>query len=146
MPAGSERKLLMPRQPQTPPSVFVSYAREDEPYKNDLVKQLNVLEDQGVISSWHDGLLVAGEQWNETIVKQVNAARIILLLISPDFMNSQYIRNVEMRRASERHKAKEVTVIPVLVRNVNSWENVPFGEIKLGELMLSRPKQSSSRS
>src|SRR5947199_8125085 len=122
----------MPDQPSSPPSVFVSYAREDESYKNDLVKQLKVLEGQGVISSWHDGLLVAGEQWNETIVKQINAARVILLLISPDFMNSQYIHNVEMKRASERHKAGEVTVIPVLVRNVNSWENEPFGQIKLG--------------
>jgi tetratricopeptide (TPR) repeat protein len=125
---------MMPGQPHNPPSVFVSYAREDEPYKHELIKQLNVLETQGVISSWHDGLLVAGEQWNETIVKEVNAARIILLLVSPDFMNSQYIRNVEMKRASERYEAGEVTVIPVLVRNVNSWQNAPFGDIKLGAL------------
>jgi tetratricopeptide (TPR) repeat protein len=140
MPAGSERKLMMPGQSQNPPSVFVSYAREDESYKNNLVKQLNVLEGQGVISSWHDGLLVAGEQWNETIVNQINAARVILLLISPDFMNSQYIHNVEMKRASERHKAGEVTVIPVLVRNVNSWENELFGKIKLGELNALPPE------
>ena len=124
----------MPVQPPKPPAVFVSYAREDESYKDELIKQLKVLEEQGVISNWHDGLLVAGEQWGETIVSQINAARIILLLISPDFLNSQYIRNVEMKRASERHKAEEVVVIPVLVRNVNSWENVRFGELKLGEL------------
>ncbi|HEY0376995.1 MAG TPA: tetratricopeptide repeat protein [Pyrinomonadaceae bacterium] len=125
---------MMTAQLLKPPAVFVSYAREDEPYKDDLIKQLNVLEAQGVISSWHDGLLVAGEQWGETIVSQINAARIILLLISPDFMNSHYIRNVEMKRASERHEAGEVVVIPILVRNVNSWENVRFSELKLGEL------------
>jgi tetratricopeptide (TPR) repeat protein len=124
----------MVAQSPNPPAVFVSYAREDEKDKDELIKQLNVLEEQGVISSWHDGLLVAGEQWDETIVQQINIARVILLLVSPDFLNSKYIHNVEMKRASERHQAGEVVVIPVLVRNINSWENVPFGALKLGKL------------
>jgi tetratricopeptide (TPR) repeat protein len=120
--------------PASPPKVFISYAREDEEYKSDLIKQLNLLERQGGIASWHDELLVAGEQWNETIVKQIDVAHLILLLISPDFFDSQYIQNVEMKRASERLENGEVVVIPILVRNVHGWENVPFGKLKLGQL------------
>lgn len=123
----------MSSHPQTPPEVFVSYSHHDKDYKDQLVKQLNVLQRQGVISSWHDGLLVAGEKWNDEIVEHLNSSRIILLLVTPDFMNSDYIHNVELRRASERHESGEVSVVPVLVRNVNSWDNEPFGDLRLGD-------------
>jgi tetratricopeptide (TPR) repeat protein len=123
----------MPTQPSNPPEVFVSYSHLDNGYKDDLVKQLNILQRQDVISNWHDGLLVAGEQWNKEIIEHLDSSRIILLLISPDFMNSDYIYNVELKRAAERHEAGTVSVIPVLIRNVNSWENEPFGDLKLGD-------------
>lgn len=117
-----------------PPVVFISYAREDEEHKKELVKQLDVLKKQGVISHWHDALLVAGEQWDDTIARQIDASHIILLLISPDFLNSEYIENVEMKRASVRHNGTDVVVVPVLVRPVNSWEHVSFGKLTLGKL------------
>ena len=123
----------MPAQSSNPPEVFVSYSHLDKDYKDDLVKQLNILQRQGVISNWHDGLLVAGEQWNREIIEHLDSSRIILLLISPDFMNSDYIYNVELKRAAERHEAGTVSVIPVLIRNVNSWDNEPFGDLKLGD-------------
>ena len=123
----------MPTQSSNPPEVFVSYSHLDKDYKDDLVKQLNILKRQDVISNWHDGLLIAGEQWNREIIEHLDSSRIILLLISPDFMNSDYIYNVELKRAAERHEAGAVSVIPVLIRNVNSWENEPFGDLKLGD-------------
>jgi tetratricopeptide (TPR) repeat protein len=124
----------MPTQPSTPPEVFVSYSHLDDEYKEGLVKQLNVLAEQGVISQWHDGLLVAGERWNDEIVRRLNSSRIILLLISVDFLNSIYINDVEIKHASKRYQAGEITVIPVLVRSVFGWKKKPFGGIKLGDL------------
>jgi tetratricopeptide (TPR) repeat protein len=121
-------------QSNNPPEVFVSYSHKDNDYKDELVKQLNVLEQQGVIANWHDGLLVAGQRWNDEIVKRLKTSRIILLLISADFLNSVYINNVEIEHASRRYQAGEVIVIPVLVRNVNGWKGKRFGEIKLGDL------------
>jgi tetratricopeptide (TPR) repeat protein len=114
--------------------VFVSYSHLDDEYKESLVRQLNVLADQGVISQWHDGLLAAGERWNDEIVKQLGSSRVILLLISVNFLNSVYINDVEIKHASKRYQAGEVIVIPVLVRNVYGWKKKPFGDIKLGDL------------
>ncbi|HBB93770.1 MAG TPA: hypothetical protein DC054_00105 [Blastocatellia bacterium] len=124
----------MSTHPPQPPEVFVSYSHQDDEYKESLVKQLNVLAEQGVISQWHDGLLTAGERWNDEIAKRLKSSRVILLLISVDFLNSVYINDVEIKHASRRYQAGELTVIPVLVRNVYGWKKKPFGEIKLGDL------------
>jgi tetratricopeptide (TPR) repeat protein len=131
---STERKLSMSSRPTDLPEVFISYAHEDRAYKDDLVKQLDILEQVGKISCWHDGELVAGDQWDAKIKEHLKSSSIILLLVSPDFTFSTYIRDVEMRKAIERHKAGEALVIPVLVRNTNAWEGLPFGELKLGSL------------
>ena len=124
----------MSSQPNNPPEVFISYSHDDREYKDELVKQLDVLAQVGKISCWHDGELVAGDQWDDKIREHLSSSNVILLLVSPDFTFSSYIRNVEMQKAIERHKAGEALVIPVLVRNVNGWKELPFGELKLGGL------------
>lgn len=118
--------------PQHPPKLFISYAREDEEYKNQLVEHLDGLEQQGVIASWHDGELVAGQQWNDEIVRNLGESRVVLLLISPSFIRSGYISKVELAQAGERYERGEVSVIPVLVRNVHGWESKPLGNRTLG--------------
>ena len=118
--------------PQPPPKLFISYAREDEQFKDQLVEHLEGLRQQGVIASWHDGQLVAGQQWNEEIVSNLKEARIVLLLISPSFIRSEFISKVELAEAGERFARDEVTVIPVLVRNVHAWESKKIGSHTLG--------------
>ena len=118
--------------PQRPPKLFISYAREDEEYKNQLVKHLKGLARQGVIASWHDGQLVAGQQWSDEIVRNLTEARVVLLLISPSFISSDYISKVELAQAGERYEKGEVSVIPVLVLNVHAWETIPLGNRTLG--------------
>lgn len=129
----------MPRHPPKSPEVFVSYSSKDKRYKDDLLKQLKVLAEQKVISAWHDGLLVPGQQWNDEIVKHLKSSRIILLLISPDFLASDYVNKVELKTAADRHQRNEACVIPVLVRNINSWQGYPFGDLKLGDLQAVPP-------
>ena len=120
------------RMPQRPPKLFISYAREDEEYKNQLVKHLKGLAQQGVIASWHDGQLVAGQQWNDEIVRNLGEARVLLLLISPSFISSDYVSKVELAQAGERYERGEVSVIPVLIRNVHAWESKRLGSHTLG--------------
>ncbi|HEX8652199.1 MAG TPA: tetratricopeptide repeat protein [Pyrinomonadaceae bacterium] len=124
----------MSSQPDALPEVFISYAHEDREYKDELVKQLDVLVQVGKISCWHDGELVAGDQWDDKIKEHLSSSNLILLLVSPDFTFSSYIREVEVQKAIERYKAGAALVIPVLVRNIHGWKELPFGELKLGGL------------
>jgi hypothetical protein len=109
--------------------VFFSYAREDEDLRDELEKHLAILKRQGVITSWHDRKIGVGKEWECEIDKHLNTARVILLLISPDFMASDYCWSVEVERAMERHKAGEACVIPIILRPVY-WEDTPFDKLQ----------------
>ena len=118
-----ERKLSQPLE------VFYCYAREDESLRQGLEKQLSVLKRQGLINLWHDRNISAGTEWQGEIDQHLKAARIILLLVSPDFMDSDYCYSVEMKRALERHQQGEACVIPVILRPVD-WQGAPFGKLQ----------------
>lgn len=115
--------------PREPVSVFVSYAHADERLRKDLGKHLSVLERQGLIATWHDRKIGAGHEWEGEIDEQLERSRVILLLISSDFVHSRYCYDVEMKRALERHAAKEALVIPVILRPV-SLEGTPFAKLQ----------------
>lgn len=109
--------------------IFYSYAHEDEELRNQLERHLSVLKRQGLISSWHDRLIDAGNDWEREIDAHLNTAHIILLLVSADFMFSEYCYSIEMERALERHDAGEARVIPIILRAV-VWQNGPFGKLQ----------------
>lgn len=109
--------------------IFFSYSHKDEVLRDELVKQLSLLRRQGWIANWYDRDIEAGTEWKQEIDEHLNTARIILLLISPDFMASDYCYDIEMKRAMERHEAKEATVIPVILRPVD-WHDAPFGKLQ----------------
>ena len=87
------------------------------------------LQRQGLIEVWHDRDISVGTEWEQEITEQLNSAQIILLLISPDFMDSNYCYGIEMQRAMERHERKEAQVIPVILRPVY-WQGAPFGKLQ----------------
>jgi tetratricopeptide (TPR) repeat protein len=111
-----------------PISVFISYAHEDEELKNELLKHLALLRNEGVIATWDDRALIAGSSFDSEIEKQLETADLILLLISADFINSEYCWSIEMKRAVQRHEAKTARVIPVILRAVD-WHTAPFGKL-----------------
>ena len=108
--------------------VFFSYAHEDEDLRNELAKHLKLLERQKVIKSWYDRDISAGNEWKSEIEKQLNSAQIILLLISSDFLASDFCWSVELEQAMQRHEAREARVIPIILREVD-WHNAPFGKL-----------------
>jgi hypothetical protein len=87
-----------------------------------------MLKRQGVIDTWHDRRIGAGQEIDAAIDDHINSDEIILLLVSPDFIASDYCYNIEMTRAMERHHAKEAIVIPVILRPCD-WHYAPFGKL-----------------
>ena len=112
-----------------PVDVFYSYAREDEELRDELKKHLTLLKRQGLINDWHDRLIEAGGNWEQEISAHLNTAQIILLLISANFIASDYCYGVEMERALERHNNGEARVIPIILRPVD-LEGSPFRSLQ----------------
>ncbi len=113
-----------------PLEVFCCYAREDREMLIQLKKHLAPLQKQGLITIWSDIDLGAGTDWEKTLHQHLESADIILLLISADFMNSDYCYSTELRRAIERHDQGDAMVIPVLLRST-FWQNAPFAKLQM---------------
>jgi hypothetical protein len=107
-------------------TVFFSYSHKDEGLRDQLETHLAMLKRQGVISTWHDRRLMAGDEFNAGIARELERADIILLLVSPDFLASDYCYGVEMTRGLARHEAGTARVIPVILRPCE-WHQAPFG-------------------
>jgi hypothetical protein len=106
-----------------PVKIFFCYAHEDEELLNKLKAHLKPLQRQGLIDVWYDRDIGAGTEWEQEIKEHLENSQIILLLVSPDFMNSDYCYGVEMMKAIDRHNRREANVIPVILRHVY-WQAV----------------------
>src|SRR2546421_11257368 len=117
------------QQTVAPVSVFYSYAHEDEALQQQLETHLSLLRRQGLISEWHDREILPGAEWAGEIDAHLQTASIILLLISADFLASDYCYDEEMTRALERHKRGEARVIPIILRPCD-WKTSPFAQLQ----------------
>lgn len=113
----------------TPLDVFISYSHRDEKLRETLGFHLASLQRQGVIKSWHDRKISAGTEWKQAIDENLNSVEIILLLISENFIASDYCYDLEMERAIARHDAGEARVIPIILKPVD-WSGAPFGKLQ----------------
>lgn len=109
--------------------IFFSYSHKDEALRDELETQLGMLRRQGLITGWHDRKIGAGTEWASEIDAHLNTAQIILLLVSPDYIASDYCYDIEMERALERHRTGEARVIPIILRPVE-WKYGPFGHLQ----------------
>jgi len=136
-PGGDETPGEDEASPKLPPApapsrklkVFVSYAHEDEPYLKALDKHLAFLKRSERIELWSDSALHAGEEWDQSIKQSLSQADIVLLLISADFMASQYIWDHELQLAMDRHHAEQSSVVPLFIRPCD-WRDAPFGKLQ----------------
>lgn len=110
-------------------SVFISYSHEDESYKDKLEKHLSILKRNNVIETWHDRKIIPGEEWDKKIKTELENAKIILLLVSVDFLSSNYCYDIEIKRAVERHDKGEAILIPVMLRKCD-WSDTCFSKIQ----------------
>ncbi len=110
-------------------TVFFSYAPADDHWQQELEKHLSLLKREGLIAGWHQRAILAGQEVAQAIDAHFTIARLILLLVSPDFLASDYCWGVEMQRAMERHEAGEAVVIPIIVRPVD-WRTAIFARLQ----------------
>ena len=108
--------------------LFFSYSHKDESMRDELEVHLAMLKRQGVIETWHDRRIVAGSDLDNAIAEQLESADIILLLVSPYFLASDYCYDVEMTRALDRHSEGTAHVIPVILEPCD-WHAAPFGKL-----------------
>lgn len=108
--------------------VFFSYSHADEDLRDQLEVQLSMLKRQGIIETWHDRRIGAGNVIDGSIDSNMESSSIILLLVSPDFLASDYCYDREMIRAMERHADGSAKVIPVILRPCD-WHGAPFGKL-----------------
>ena len=112
-----------------PVDLFYSYAHEDEKLRDELDGHLALLRRKGVIRPWHPRGIVPGQKWDQAIDAQLTSADLILLLVSMDFMNSDYIWGKELATAIARAERDDASVVPVLLRAVDI-EGAPFAKLQ----------------
>lgn len=105
--------------------IFISYSHKDEALRAELEKHLALLRREGAIELWSDHRILPGSEFDQDIARALEEAQIVLLLVSADFLASDYCFGVEMRRALERHDAGQAAVVPVILRACD-WKNSPF--------------------
>src|SRR5260221_14091329 len=113
-----------------PFSVFISYSHRDRELREELEKHLSTLKRQNIITAWYDGDMSPGTEWESQIIEHLNTDQIILLLISADFMASDFCYSVEMTQAIARHRANQARVIPIILRPTD-WKGAPFAGLKV---------------
>src|SRR6266536_4368638 len=106
--------------------IFYSYSHKDKELRDELAKHLG----KSHVSGWHDREILPGKDWQNEIDNYLNTADIVLLLISADFIASEYCYGIEMQAAMERQALGEAFVIPVILRYVH-WEDTPFGHLQV---------------
>lgn len=114
---------------QTPIDVFCSYSRADEPSLQNLEMHLAMFQRQRYILSWHVRKISPGTDWAQAIDTHLEQSAIILLLVSPDFLASDYCYAIEMQHALQRHDANEARVIPLILRPC-AWMHTPFAKLQ----------------
>ncbi len=113
---------------RSPARVFLSYSQADGELRRVLGTHLAPLERQGVIATWHDRKILPGEEWEGEIDRHMEEADLVLLLVSPDFLASDYCYGEEMERALARHRAGEALVVPVILRP-SDWQSSSFAHL-----------------
>ena len=118
-----------PSDPAKPVSLFYSYSHKDEELRLRLETHLAALRRGGLIAEWHDRKLEPGDAWKDEIDRHLTSADIVLLLVSSDFIASDYCWGEEMNKALERHKRGEARVIPVILRHCD-WRSTPLASLQ----------------
>lgn len=106
-------------------SVFCSYAREDESHRSELEEHLAPLRAEKVIDDWYDVRIRPGTRWDGEIASALDAARLVLFLVSPDLLASRYVREVEIPRSLERERKGRCRIVPIVVRETD-WLDSPL--------------------
>jgi pterin-4a-carbinolamine dehydratase len=111
-------------------TLFFSYAHQDKALQSQLLRHLSRLIQTGQVIPWDDEEILPGVEWKQEIDNHLKTADIIVLLVSPNYMSSAYCSGEEMPVALRRYEAKEVQVLPVILRPTD-WRETPLGQLQV---------------
>lgn len=119
----------LPQPKGRPLRLFFSYSPADAIHRDELERHLSALSREGLIHSFSDRLINAGEERYTRIRLQLDQSDLILVLLSPDYLSSDYLCDSELQHALHRHRTGESAVIPIVVRPVD-WRFTPLGGLE----------------
>lgn len=112
------------------PNAFISYSHKDMTFKNNLLKHLESINKLFNIDFWHDGKIDVGGNITDEVIQALDTSDIILLLISNEYISSNFCYNIEMERAFKRQKQNECIIVPILLKKTSINEAMPFYNLK----------------
>lgn len=121
--------------------VFISYAEKDKEFYEELIEFTAPMRREGLIGLWDMSQVMPGEEWEVVAKKELEKAQIILFLVSPSLIVSDYFHDVELEIALKRESRDEVVIVPVLIRPT-LVRGTPIGKFQ----MIPRKFQSISTS
>jgi Effector-associated domain 11/TIR domain len=122
-----------PSQQQSPnreQRMFISYSKSDRAYLDRFKSQLKPLERGGKLRTWDDTQLVPGEVWEQAIERELQAADIIVFLVSADLLNTDFIWEKELPIALARQSSQTARIVPILLRPCG-WEDTEFAQFSM---------------
>jgi hypothetical protein len=123
---STKDKLELPKNINSSiPNVFISYSHKDKKFKDELVNMLAPLEDQGILKIWQDQEIRPGQEWFQEIKNAMNTCDIALLFISSDFLNSEFIKGIEVPGLLKRREEQGLLVVPIIIRPC-LWQSIPI--------------------
>lgn len=122
---------------------FISYTHADTALKEQLVRHLAPLRREGLIDLWHDGMLRPGEHLDPTVQAALAASDVVILLVSADFIASEYCYEQEMLRAFARQRDGSARVISIILRPCQ-WKGVPIGNGETLSEFVALPKDGKA--
>lgn len=108
--------------------VFFSYSHADEDLRNRMEVHLAALKRQGLIETWYDRRITVGSDFKNEIDEQLFSSDIILLLVSPDFIDSDYCYDVEFQAALKKRQDGSATIVPIILHHCD-WKTTPLGDL-----------------
>ncbi len=114
-------------------SLFVSYSHKDERFRDEFRGALTAYERKGELVVWQDTMIVPGQKWEPEILRKLEEAEIIVLLLSNDFIKSDYCMVKAFEIAKRRDATGECVIVPIVVRAC------PFKKLDLGEIQAIYP-------
>lgn len=115
--------------PNLPKKLFISYSSKNAAFMLRLATHLEVLRRNGLIVPWFDRQISPGTRWDDAIKTEMEAADIIVFLLSPDFLATDYIRTVEIPLAIRRARQSDCLLFPIEVQPC-SWEETEISQFQ----------------
>src|SRR3954452_21704669 len=116
---------------ETPPvRIFISYAHKDRAWLDKLKVHLGWFEQGEGVAFWNDAYILAGDEFDTAIKRNLATADLVLALVSADFGASSYIVKNELAPALARHEAGDAVFTPLLIRPC-VWKRMPFAKLEM---------------